>query len=260
MINKLLAFTVALATCAYSKTEGGYIFSGLDTICGGTTTVQFFDMINDTHPPRYFDNELYVHMQLGSSRFGYGIEWSTVGLNALFKYMGKVNFDSVKFAPPDSEMVLDAGLGPEVFLRSEITQEKLNDLVGMVFCCKCGPMHQPYDGNFYYKIKIVSADLEIPAPGDSIARIGFLRALQLSGGNDLQTEGLDTFNLKPVSNTRPEVQRPYHSDKISRNKQPVFSTNTSVINNQLPSACYDLRGRQIIGTDGRIRYWPNVIK
>ncbi len=160
----------------------------------------------------------------------------------LFKDFGKINLDSIKEAPPDSELVDRNGAG--IYRVFNVTPDSLNSLIGTAYIIKT--REDPRDDcPFYVKLKILNFNVI-----DSInheVEMAFLWAYQATGGKDLETTGLDTFNI-PTAIVSDIKKSALQSNK--RRIKTVFKVYGNRIN--IPehlvgkvrfAEVYDLRGR-----------------
>lgn len=172
------------------------IYYGIDTLNSINWTA-FFDFVLQrpcSSETDYNNTEFQEHLQFGwDIPSTYALVISPV--NGRFKDFGKMNLDSIKASPPDSELVEDNGGGP--YRLFNVTPDSLKPLIGASYVIKTRSDPRPaWSGPFYAKLRILDFDI-IDSANHEVEMV-FLWACQMDHSKDLQTSNLDTFDI-PVS-------------------------------------------------------------
>jgi len=243
-IKIVYLFLLTFYICVLADIKAGLIFSGVDTL-NSRYWRSYFDFVQGrtcTSEVDFESNDFQEHLHFQPDIPEY--ELVITPPNGLFKDFGKINLDSIKEAPPDSELVDDNGGG--VYRVFEVTPDSLNSLIGTAYIIKT--REDPRDDcPFYVKLKILNFNVI-----DSInheVEMAFLWAYQATGGKDLETTGLDTFNI-PTAIVSDIKKSALQSNK--RRIKTVFKVYGNRIN--IPehlvgkvrfAEVYDLRGRML---------------
>jgi hypothetical protein len=131
------------------------------------------------------------HIRFVNGGKGYILSISSgLSSSGLFKDYGILNLDSIKAAPPDSEMVEEIG-DAGLYRVFNVTPDSLNSLIGTSYVIKT--RDDPRRGNpFYAKIRIL--DFNIIDSATHTAEMVFLWLCNTNGWS-LGSAGFDTFNL-----------------------------------------------------------------
>jgi hypothetical protein len=238
---------VCLSSFGYSKTLGGLILTGLDSIY--TKNQVGFDLnyeiscANAISSSSCFNHFKFLVDAKSVSEYNYQL--TTPSGFAIRMY--KMNLDSVKTAPADS-----------IFSRSfvnyadTIAVDSLASRIGNVYLFRTDV--DPRDGVRYHaKIKILNIAVKDSAKHQVVFK--FLYAVQIDGSIDLGTTNLDTFHLGPTSTINSISS--LSSTSIRQSVFKVFG-NTFVMPQELVETnamltLYDLKGRKlgILETQGQ---------
>lgn len=241
-----------LSTSGFAKTNGGLIFSGLDTLNSDAG----FDFVLARPCSTSGDNACYAHFSYGWSS-GINAYIAGVGSPGRMLDLGKLNLDSIKSAPPDSVMKDDLGLG-QLYRFFRIAPDSLSKCIGNVYLLKTATDPRPLWGTpFYAKIRILKF-IVVDSASHSIKMV-FLWACQMSGAGDLHTSGLDTFHLDTVPTAIREnslaVSRHSRfagSGQVFKVVGDVFTVPKDLIGSGASVTVFDLSGRKLgtVATNG----------
>jgi hypothetical protein len=242
-------FLILFLTFVYTSAADNQkllIFSGVDTL----NTLDFLDYFDFflqrpcTSQADYESQAFAEHLHFQWFNEGYELIVSDVNYPCM-KDLGKINLDSIKEAPPDSELVDNLGGG--LYRVFDVTPDSLKSLIGTSYIIKTR-VDPRYNRPFYTKIRII--DFDVKDSVNHIVEMIFVWAMQTRGTKDLLTSNLDTFDI-PV----PIISNPKKNNFLSSNyfkSQIVFKTtsNRFVIPEELVgrvkyAEVYDLRGRLI---------------
>jgi hypothetical protein len=233
---------------AFAERDAGLILNGIDTV-STQYGVGFFDFIT-ANPCSTLGGATsscvgHVGLQYSFNDFGYSFFITRSG--GLAKDTGKINLDSIKYAPPDSLMFADLGIGASrIFL---IRPDSLKQCIGNCYVLKTG-VDPRLGGQFYAKFKILGFDVTDSA--NHIVKMRFLWTYNDNGFKDLRTSGLDTFHL----DTTPTLSRHTQlaTNRISRTNggQYVFKVvgdrfvlPPGLEGKSVVLSVYDLSGRKL---------------
>jgi hypothetical protein len=241
-------FLFVLGICG--EKESKLIFSGVDTL-NTLDFLDYFDFILQrpcTSQADYESQAFAEHLHFQWFDAGYELIVSDVNYPCM-KDLGKINLDSIKVAPPDSDLVIDNGGG--AYRVFDVTPDSLKSIIGTFYIIKTR-VDPRYDRPFYTKIRII--DFDVIDSANHIVEMVFVWAMQFNGSKDLPTSNLDTFDI-PV----PIISNPKKNNFLSSNhfeSQTVFKTtsNRFVIPEELVgrvkfAEVYDLRGRLLKGIE-----------
>lgn len=184
-----------IALCVFGREYNVRIlFTGLDTLSAQSFR-EYFDFVLQrpcTSETDLNSNQFYSHIRFGwdgPSTYVLVMERSP----GRFKCYGKVNLDTIKQAPPDSELTEDNGAGLWVVFRVPVTKlDSLKSLVGNTYVVKTAT--NPRDiAPMYAKIRLLKFIVKDSA--NCLVDMVFLWACDIDGRKNLTTQNLDTFNL-----------------------------------------------------------------
>jgi len=243
-IKIIFLFLIVININLMSEKTAGIIFNGVDTV--STRPYEgYFDFVLQrpcTSEADYNSSEFQEHFQFAwdiPSTYALALLWVNF---PCFKDFGKINLDSIKEAPPDSELVDDNGGG--LYRVFDVTPDSLNSLIGTAYIIKTRDDPR-YDYPYYVKLKILNFNV-IDSINHEVEMV-FLWACQMQGIKDLETTGLDTFNI-PTAIVSDLKKTDLKSNK--RKIKTVFKVYGNRIN--IPehlvgkvrfAEIYDLRGR-----------------
>jgi hypothetical protein len=160
--------------------------------------------------------------------------------------MGKINLDSVKFAPPDSILYQEP-----IGKIDSIPPDSLSSRIGNVYVFKTGTDPRPaWNMPFYAKIKILNL-IVVDSASHSV-KMAFLWAYNNSGTTDLRTSGLDTFHLDtvPTAIRSSTLASPRNSNlanpqNIFKVAGDFFNVPANLIGLKSHASVFDLSGRKL---------------
>jgi hypothetical protein len=249
-IKKLYSCAFLIATmfsinnvCA--NEQSGLILSGIDTMlqsgqCNGMDFILGRPCTSST------DNGCNGHFNIGYENPDGFRAWLTGQGLVLDK--GKMNLDSIKSAPPDSQMKEDLGIG--LYRIFCIVPDSLKKCIGNCYILKT-PIdpRSIWNRPFYAKFKILELN-EIDTTIHSI-RMVFLWAFNRSGPHDLTTAGLDTFHLEtptlsqPASNSLMKASHSSASQAVFKVSGNNFSLPHKLLGKVKWLSIWDLQGKRL---------------
>jgi hypothetical protein len=181
---KFVIFAIFIMSLSYGEEKSGLILFGIDTLNSG----KGFDFVFQRPCTSSTDPGCNPHFKF----FWDNAYFTQIIGQGLVLDKGKMNLDSIKSAPPDSQMKDDLGLG-QPYMIFRIAPDSLEKCVGNVYILKTGT--DPRSGvPMRAKFKILGFDM-INATTHEI-KMRFLWAVNPSGMAGLTTSGLDTFKLE----------------------------------------------------------------
>jgi hypothetical protein len=190
----LLSFSLSLLFCinnGYAKTQSGLILSGMDTLFDDAQHNGMDFVLQRPCTSATLDPGCNAHFGFDFITDAYFTALAGQG-RALD--MGKQNLDSIKSAPPESQMnsELVPGYRYSIF---KIIPDSLRKCIGNCYILETGIDPRPtLKVHFYAKFKILKFNAV-----DSINhyfKMVFLWAYNSDALHDLTTSGLDTFHLE----------------------------------------------------------------
>lgn len=245
MKTTLLALLVASVWLpSFAERDAGLILHGIDTISTNYQT-KYFDFFTMAPCSTWGFPTDPCNGNVGLQWESAGYVLYTTGSGGLSMDMGKMNLDSIKFAPPDSLMHSNLGYG--LYRVFHIDSDSLKKCVGNCYIIKTGV--DPRQGvPFRAKLKILNFMVVDTVLHD--IKMRFLWACNISGQPDLTTSGLDTFHLDTVP-TLARIPSQNHISKIA-NGQYIFKVmgDRFTIPQELAGkgkslAVFDLQGRKL---------------
>jgi len=243
-VNKSYLVIFIFYISIFADIKAGLIFSGVDTL-NSRYWQGYFDFFQGrpcTSEVDYDSYDFQEHLAFQSDYPNYELIVSGSNMPCI-KDLGKINLDSIKKAPPDSELVDDNGGG--LYRVFDVTPDSLNSLIGTAYIIKTATNIRD-DYPMYAKIKIL--DFTIIDSANHEVEMVFLWVCNLSGYSDLTTENpVDTFSQTQI------IVSDIKKSALQSNKRRI-KTVFKVVGNRINipehlvgkvrfAEIYDLRGR-----------------